>query len=48
MQTFNQQIKIDEEEKRVNKEKQHVRMVTVQKIIKQYNKYNEALKIREE
>lgn len=45
MQTFYQQMKIDEEEKRINKEKQYVRMVTVQKIIKAYKKHNEALKI---
>ena len=39
---------MDVEEQRINKEKQFVRMVTVQKIVKQYKKYSDAVKIMRE
>ena len=48
MQNFYQHMKMDEEEKRMNKEKQYVRMVAVQKIIRAYKKHDEAVRIRKE
>ena len=48
IQRLNENIKMEPEEQRINKEKQFVRMVTVQKIIKQYKRYSEAVKIMRE